>query len=395
LLTDVHEFGGAHRYTLPGPQKEALFAQQESLHRLLLKATAYEADDRFQSADEMAEQLLGVLREVVAVESGTPRPAPSFFFGPDLLSLEESGEMEPVHPDYRQLPLPTLDAADPAAQAVSNANGIADLKKRVLALRQAVERTPKSREARLRLAAALADVREMEEAARMFQELFEEDAWDWRVRWFQGRMKLEQLDSEEARKMFEQIYFDLPGELAPKLALGLAHELSGDLDAAIGMYDLVAHTDPSFVSAVFGLARCHHEKGDRAAAVAALDRVPQSSALHLRSRIEAARLLIKSGATTPGESELAAASVLVESLTLEAWSKFALASQILGAAVELVASRKIRETRSVKLMGAALEENELRAGWERSIRAMAQLSEGVERIRLVDRANQVRPRTLL
>ena len=395
LLTDIHAFSSDHRYTLPTPQEEPLFAQQESLYRLLLKSTAHEADDRFESAEEMADQLLGVLREVVAVESGTPRPAPSLLFGPDLLALDEGGELDPIHPDYRQLPLPSLDSEDPGAQAVNNANGIADPKKRVAALRLATQQVPKSREARLRLAAALAEANEMDEAAGILKSLYDEDAWDWRVLWFQGRMKIEQFDSAEARKHFDQAYFDLPGELAPKLALGLACELAGDLDVAIEMYELVARTDPGYVSAVFGLARCYHAKGERAAAVTALEHVPPSSALHLRSRIEAARLLIKNGVSQPAANDLAHASALAEGLSLEGKSKFTLASQILSAALDLVESQTLPAAKDIKIMGFPLEETGLRAGLERSLRAMAQFAEGAERIRLVDHANTVRPRTLV
>ncbi len=393
LLTDIHGFSSDHRYTLPAVGEEPLYGKFESLYRLLLKATAHEADDRFESADEMAEQALGVLREIVALESETPRPAPSFLFGPDLLSLDERGEMEPIHADYQQLPVPALDTTDPGAQAISHATGITDLRKRVAALRLATQQAPNSREARLRLAAGLGDMGEMTEAAEILAGLYAEDAWDWRVLWFQGRMKIEQFESAEARKLFDQVYFDLPGELAPKLALGLACELAGDWDVAIAMYDLVTRTDPSYVSAVFGLARCYHAKGDRRAAVRALERAPQSSSLYLRSRIEAARLLIRSGVTAPKEYELAAASAVAESLTLEGLTKFTLASQILGTAAELVSSRTLSETKAVRVLGVPLEETALRAGWEKSLRAMAQFAEGDEKIRLIDRANQVRPRT--
>ena len=40
LLTDIHSFTSDHRYSLPAPQEEPLFAQHESLYRCLLKATA-------------------------------------------------------------------------------------------------------------------------------------------------------------------------------------------------------------------------------------------------------------------------------------------------------------------------------------------------------------------
>src|ERR1019366_4982362 len=106
---------------------------------------------RFESAEEMTEQLLGVLREVVAVESGTIRPATSLYFGADILTLESGNEMEPVKPDHHYLPMTSLDTSDPAFQSVNNANMLSDPKKRVAALKAASDKSPKSREARLRL----------------------------------------------------------------------------------------------------------------------------------------------------------------------------------------------------------------------------------------------------
>lgn len=394
LLTDIHGFSKEHLYTLPSAQEDGIFSNQESLYRFLLKATAQNADDRFESAEEMAEQLLGVLREVVAVESATPRPAQSLFFGSDLLALDAGDEMESTQPDYRHLPLPSLDPADPGAQAVGNANAVTDWNRRVAALRLACQQVPKSREARLRLAATLSETGQSPEAEAILKALGDEDPWDWRVLWFQGRMKLAGFESAEARKHFDQVYFDLPGEVAPKLALGLAAEVAGDLSVAIKMYDLVSRTDPGFVSAVFGLARCHHANGERKAAVAALQRIPQSSALYLRSRIEAARLLIRRDHAALGVSELAEASSVAESLSLDGMSKFTLASQILGAALDAVTSRAVPANHDVQVLGSPLEEVRLRAGLESSLRAMARLVSGEERIRLVDRANQVRPQTL-
>jgi serine/threonine-protein kinase PknG len=395
LLTDIHGFSTDHIYSLPTPKEEPLFARQESLYRFLLKSTAHGADDRFESAEEMAEQLLGVLREVVAMETGTPRPAQSLFFGSDLLSLEGGEEMEPIHPDSRYLPLPSLDMEDPAARSVTHAAALADGNKRVAALRIAVEQTPKSREARLRLAASLSDVGTYAEAGEIFQALGDEDRWDWRVLWFQGLMKLAQRDCAGARKCFDQVYFDLPGEVAPKLSLGLSCELAGELDVATEMYDLVSRTDPGFVSAVFGLARCLHAKGRRKDAVAALDRIPQSSALYLRARIEAARILIRQDHSAPGADELAAASSVAESLSLEGMNKFTLASQILAAALNLLRTRAVKENDAIRVLGNPLQEGRLRSGLESTLRSMARFATGDERIRLVDEANQVRPRTLV
>src|SRR5262249_646614 len=78
------------KYRLPGPAAEPLLQRHDSFHRFLLKATASRPEDRFQSADEMAEQLHGVLREVVVVSHGTTHPIVSNLFG---------GDMQAVHAD--------------------------------------------------------------------------------------------------------------------------------------------------------------------------------------------------------------------------------------------------------------------------------------------------------
>jgi serine/threonine-protein kinase PknG len=398
LLTDISGFSTDHRYTLPSPQEEPRFAGQESLYRFLLKATAQNPDDRFASADEMTEQLFGVLREVVAVETATPHPGASLYFGADLLGLDAGNEMEPIQPDYRDLPVPLMDLEDPAAQAVTSANAFAEQTRRTGALRLASERFPKSREAKLRLAAALSDGGEFTEAEEILKKLGEEDAWDWRVLWFQARMRMAQARPADARKLFDQVYFDLPGEVAPKLALALAAELAGEAAIATKMYDLVSRTDPGFVSAVFGLARCHFRSGDRAAAVAALNRIPPTSALYLRSRVEATRLLVRKDLQTPRIEDLAAASVVAETLALEAVGKLTLTTQILTAAVEQVSASPAvagQPPKDLRIMGRPVEERQLRLGLESTLRDLARFMAEEERIRLVDRANQVRPRTII
>ena len=267
-------------------------------------------------------------------------------------------------------------------------------KTRAGALKAITIKSPKSREARLRLADALADTGRYAEAGRSWPSLANEDPWDWRVLWFLGRCKLAGGDATAAQKQFDQVYFDLPGELAPKLALGLAAEIAGNLDVAIKMYDLVSRTDPAFVTAAFGLSRCLLAKGDRSGAVKALDRVPQSSSLYLRSRIDATRTLIRYDHQPPESAELEQASLLAQSLTLDGMDRFRLDSQILSAALDLLSSGKLKPNNAANVLGRPLQEIALRGGLEQSFRSMARLLTGEARVDLVDRANAVRPRTL-
>jgi serine/threonine-protein kinase PknG len=395
LLADFRGLSTDYRYTLPAPSDIPVFAEQESLYRLLLKATAENPDDRFESAEEMAEQMLGVLREIVAVSSGQPRPAPSVLFGADPLAVEIGNEMKPVNPDVRYIPSPLIDTSDPGAQAVAAATAIADPQTRVAALRRVREQSPKSREAKLRLAAALSEVGAYDQAKHELEEAAKDDAWDWRVQWLSGRMHLAQGDASGAQKDFDQVYFDLPGELAPKFALGMAAERSGNLALARRMYDLVSRVDDTYVSAMFGLARSALASDDRKAAANALERVPQSSSVYIRARVQTALALSATAKTPPTDADLAMAARVAESLSLDLFHRGEVQSEILRTALRLVQQRRIKQNGSGKLFGASLVENELRLALEKTLRSMAQLASGEQRVELVDQANQVRPFTLV
>jgi len=394
LLADIKGFSKEHLYTLPSPQEYAVFRQQESLYRFLLKATAENPDDRFQSADEMADQLLGVLREVVSTETNTPRPASSNVFSGDMLALTNSGDFEPIQADYHQLPVPTLDSTDPGFNAVINAGAIADPVKRAVSLEVVVQQFPQSAEAWLRLANALIDAKEYSEAEQALAKVEAKDPWDWRILWYRGRSLMAQGKAKEAQTTFDQVYFDLPGELAPKLALGLAAEQAHHYPLAIKMYDLVSRTDPSYTTAAFGLARCLSTTRDRNGAVAALERVPQASSLFVRSRVEIARTLVNTQSSVPSTQELKQASTAIEAIALEGIAHYRLTKQVLETALKLITSQALSPAASIAILGQPLEEIPLRKGLEAALRAMAHLTTGDEKIRLVDEANQVRPKTL-
>lgn len=70
--------------SLPDPDNIEVFRTYESFYRFLVRATDPDPARRFASAQEMAEQLTGVLREVVALQSGRPRPALSTLFGTEV-----------------------------------------------------------------------------------------------------------------------------------------------------------------------------------------------------------------------------------------------------------------------------------------------------------------------
>jgi serine/threonine-protein kinase PknG len=384
MCFDFRGYQSTHRFTLPPQESVPLLQRYDSLYRLLLKGTAPDPADRFQSAEEMADQLFGVLREVVADQEGRPVPAPSTVFTAPLRA-------GPERPDGRILPRPQVSNDDPNAGylATITATNPASM---IAQLEAAPERTI---EVDLRLVAALIDSGDLNGADALLGQVESGQPWDWRVWWYRGIAALAQRRPADARTSFTLVYQALPGELAPKLALALASEEAGLSAEAAHWYEIVSRTDPSVTSATFGFARCRLAAGDRAAAIAAYERVPDTSSGYLDAQTARIRCLGEdNGAGDPTLDELVAAGRLLEALPLEGEQRDRLAADLFAVALRLTLSGRRPSDGAGTLLDSRLEERELRFGLERSLRAIARrCSSRAERIRLIDAANRYRPRT--
>jgi serine/threonine-protein kinase PknG len=394
LCIDFRGYQNAYRFTLPSQESVPLFVRYDSLYRFLLRGTASEPDDRFQSAEEMADQLYGVLREIVADQECRPVPAPSALFtAPMRASIER--------PDWRVLPRPQVSSDDPSAGYLA-AVAAGDPAQIIAQLRAAPERTV---EVDLRLAAAMIESGDADGAEKVLDGVEASDPLEWRAGWYRGLAALssngwsvQQFQGQErsARSLdaFTRVYHSLPGELAPKLALGIAHELAGELDEAARWYEIVARTDNTVTTAAFGLARCRLHAGDRAGAISAYERVPDSSSGYLDAQRARIRCLNAQNGAGPSVEELLAAGAILESLPVEGEQRDRLTADLLEAALWLAVEGKTVNGRRASLLGHPLVERELRLGLEQSYRSLARRAPSrAERIRLVDEANRTRPRT--
>jgi serine/threonine-protein kinase PknG len=250
----------------------------------------------------------------------------------------------------------------------------------------------------LRMSGALIDSGDSEAAEALLDTLSAQSSRDWRVRWYRGMAELAAGRPEVARDLFREVYDELPGEPAPKLGLGVAHEMAGDTADAARWYRTVAQTDPSVTSASFGLARCRLQAGDRPAAITAYDRVPDTSSGHLDAQVARLRTALQGRMSV---DDLLAAGATLASLPVDDEQRERLNVELLGAALRLV--RRVPEVGShvpeagngeSRLVGRHLEERDLRLGLEQSLRSLARWAPNrAERIRLVDEANRARPRT--
>jgi serine/threonine-protein kinase PknG len=386
LCFDFKGYQSTFKFTLPSADDVPLWGRHDSLYRFLLKGTAPNPDDRFQSAEEMADQLYGVLREVVAAEEGHPVAAPSTLFTGPLRAGSGS-------PDWRALPRPQVAADDPGAAYLATITAT-DPNQMLAQLYAAPDRTA---EIRLRLAATMIELADWDAAESALASVEVDDAWDWRVDWYRGIAGLARERPADARERFMTVYAAVPGELAPKLALGVACERLKREGEAAGWYEIVSRTDPAFTAAAFGLARCRLATGDRSGALAAYDRVPDSSSAYVEAQTTRIRCLgALDGGGDPTVDDLLSAGSILESLELDGEQRAKLSSELLEAALRVaVRPGAVRGNGGgVKLLGHELVERDLRFGLERSYRTLARAaSTRRDRIRLVDQANSVRPRT--
>jgi serine/threonine-protein kinase PknG len=396
LIFQFHD--GPYLHALPGRDAEPLFAQWESLHRFLLRACAFHRDDRFQTAAEMQEQLTGVLREMVAVSEGNPQPATSGLFEGDQLAgllMASADAYDVTTPDWQVLPRTRINEEDKAAPFLATlpqqdpARSL-DLLDEAMANGQ-VGRTPE-----VLLHKAREQVQIGQDPEWALGEVEETDPWEWRVQWYRAIRQLQMGLAEEAADGFSRVWTELPGETAPKLAVALAAEVAGAHSRAAEIYDLVISTDSSYVSAAFGLARCRERMGDREGMIDALKRVPPSSAAHYDSQVASARRLVEGGPSgIPSVEELREAAATIERLQLDAAERAALSASVFERALAGLQRRAIDPGADLVLLGCKLDERSLRQGLEKAYREQARLTtDNGERIRLVDLANGIRPRSL-
>jgi serine/threonine-protein kinase PknG len=399
------------RYVDGLPDEDPLLAKYDSFGRLLRRAIDPDPRRRFASADEMAGQLLGVLREVVAKDSRTPRPGLSQVFSPsrstfgvDLLVAHTDVYLDgQVHSEkltsqdiIKALPVPLVDPGDVGATVLS-ATVMSQPVQTLDSLRAARHGTldsegidiSESVELPLMEARALLDLGDVAKANRKLDDLADRVGWRWRLVWFRAVADLLSADYESATKHFTEVLDTLPGELAPKLALAATAELSRTADEGT-FYKTVWNTDNGIISAGFGLARAQSADGHRDAAVETLDQVPPTSRHFTTARLTSAVTLLsgRSGSEVT-EQQIRDAAHRVEALPDTEPRVLQIRALVLGTAMDWLADNTASTNH---ILGFPFTEHGLRLGVEASLRGLARVAPTqAHRYALVDLANNIRP----
>ncbi|RLU94572.1 serine/threonine protein kinase [Streptomyces griseocarneus] len=396
----------------------------ESYERAIARATAEDPLGRYASAHDMAEQLRGVLREIRSLRTGQEHPEPSALFAPTAALLDASlGRVPPLErwltggprpvlgrglPEPGQVPLvlpvPYPDPRDPAEPLLRQptASGPRRLIQQLYAFGE------RSAEIPLRQCRAHLELGEPEEAAERLAAaravVGALARHDWRLSWHQGLLSLAHGEPAAAEVEFDRVYADLPGESAPKLALGYCAEHRGDTEAAERYYQAVWQRNRSQGSAAFGLARLRLAAGERRAAVELLDGVPAVSRHRDAARTACVRVLagrLCDGAEgLPGAADLTEALARLPELHLDEGhaagpARDRLEAELLGVALERLRTPGGPDGDAlVGADGERLTETAVRTRLEQQLRGLAQQARTPDGLgTLVDLANRVRPLT--
>ena len=387
---EVKGYQTTYAHSIPPADQLGALGQADSLLRLIAKCCALSPDDRFGSVEELRVQLVGVLRELVGAAHGEPATittASDLFEAPTIASDAF---------DWTQLPTVRRDQTDAAYDWLGPIAHLAPAE-RLAALRRPPVETAEVKLARCQAALAVEDHATVE---RMVQELLAVDPWDWRAAWMAGLSCLLRTRWIEAQSYFNAVYSQIPGELAPKFALGVACEMGDAPDVAEHLYGVCAATDASYLTAAgFGLARIRARRltpdgrlTDLDGVLTALGMIPPTARGYLEARRLAASYLVAHGT---GLDALQKALEASRAARLDPLSQAKVDVQLYQRALTITPPPGRRQG-TPTLGGVALTPRALRLKLEESLRAWAKLEQDpVRRIELIDEANRTRKYTFL
>ena len=241
LVVDLPQTDGVYELRIPSPIEEPLFRQYTSLYRLLARCCDDDPARRFTSLAELEAQLLGVLREVLAVRDGRTFPAQHSLFSPQRTTfgtkhlvfrtdqlidgIARSVDITPQEV-VAALPSPLIDRADVGA-AMLQGSSYAEPRETLETLRQAMS-TPQyehSVEIPFGVVRTMLDLGLTSQARTWLRSMTDRFGANWRYSWYAGVVETLLGDFAAAKQSFAEVLDLLPGEAAPKLALAAVSEL--------------------------------------------------------------------------------------------------------------------------------------------------------------------------
>ncbi|WKD58213.1 Serine/threonine-protein kinase PknG [Corynebacterium capitovis DSM 44611] len=227
--------------SIPSPTHEPTFRRFLSLYRFIMRCCNPDPEQRFGSIVELEAQLLGVLRECLAIRDGKTYPAQHSLFSPQRTTfgtkhlvfrtdqlidgISRTVEITPQEV-VAALPAPLIDRSDVGASMIQGSS-YQEPQETLENLRQAM-RTPQyeqSTEIPFGVVRSMLDMGLTYQARTWLSSLSDRLSGNWRHSWYSGVTNTLLGEFVEAKRDFVRVLRMVPGESAPKLAIAAIDEL--------------------------------------------------------------------------------------------------------------------------------------------------------------------------
>lgn len=232
-------------FGMPAAERYKAFRDHPELYRLLQKGTHAQPARRFHTAEELSDQLAGVLRFIAGGKPGVPVSS-RLFVSSVTTTSGKLGPRGEVALDENDRAIDLLRVGDQALRS-GNYDSALSL------YRQAVGSYIKSLDAHLRLCEVLIDLGEFSQAEAELAWARRLTSHHWKITWYTGRFLEAQERFALAADKYQEVIADLPGELSPLQALARVKAHAGDDASAVTLYTTVLRADPSNTDAILGI----------------------------------------------------------------------------------------------------------------------------------------------
>jgi serine/threonine-protein kinase PknG len=273
------------QFGMPPAEHYKAFRDFPILYRFLQKGTNPVPARRYHSAEEMQDQLGGVLRIIAGGNINIPVTSKLFATG-SMASTGKLGVKGMTALDEKDKALDLLRQGDAALKQGNNTSALGYYN-------QAVGVNPASSDAHLRLAEIYIDQQKYSEGLAEITKVQRLEPNNWKIAWYTGRLLEAQENLTAARDQYAELVQELPGELPPLLALARALAKIGDTRQAVDTYNLVIKADPANTEALFGASDALVKSKDYDGAASALTMVSDTSSKYVDAQMRICKLYLE------------------------------------------------------------------------------------------------------
>jgi serine/threonine-protein kinase PknG len=264
-------------FGMPSIESYQAFRDNPALYRLLARGTHSNPKRRFHSAEQLADQLGGVLRQIAGGQVGQPISSKLFISGM-LTTTGKLGLRGEAVLDESDKAIDLLRAGDRALRSM-NYTGAMNF------YVQASKANRRSLDAHLRLTEVLIERGETDKAKHELDQARNLDPTSWKVVWYAARLSEARGQLRDAADHYNELLAELPGELPPQQALARVYTAMEQYARALDLYKRILKADPGNTEAIMGAAEVLLKQNNWQEAVTLLRGVNEATARYVEAQL--------------------------------------------------------------------------------------------------------------